>query len=216
MLNLPRDDQHIAIAGRTGSGKTVGAINMLSFRDMKNMAWVIVDHKRDDHIARLPAEKLNPNSVIMPSSGLHVIHAGIAKEDRQDIEDFLFRAFNKGRVGIYVDEGHLLGNSEAIRNILVAGRSKKVPLMWISQRAQTIDPFIWSQSSYYRVFDLQSSLDVKRFNENFPIKWRKPEPYHSWYYDVSQGKTFMLAPAEPLETSLERLDSKLRKSYNAL
>lgn len=216
MIRFPDATQHIAIAGRTGSGKTWGALEMLSARDMHDMAWVVIDHKRDENIAQLPAEKINPGAMFLPSRGLHVLNADMSKESRENIEGFLVRAFEKGKIGIYVDEGHLLGHSDAIRNILVAGRSKKVPLMWTSQRAHWIDPFIWSQSSFYRVFDLQSPLDIKRFNENFPIRWKKPDEYHSYYYDVSKGLTHYLIPSKPMETTLNRFDDKLKTRFNAI
>lgn len=214
--SLPRPDQCVAVAGRRGSGKTVAALSMLAQHDLNEMGWVIIDHKGDPSIKALPAEKLNPNAIILPTRGLHVIHAGMKKEDREDLEAFLERAFNRGKIGIYVDEGHLLGSSDAVRTILVAGRTKKVPLMWTSQRATHIDPFVWSQCDFYRVFDLQSANDTKRFNENFPIKWRKPEEYHSWYYDVAKGKVFYMKPSEPIEATQERLDTMLVKHYRAI
>lgn len=213
---FPRDDQHVAIAGRTGSGKTTGALSMLSLRDMEVMPWVIIDHKRDPAIKLLPAEKLNPNAMILPQRGLHVIHADMTANGRGEIEGFLEKAFRRGKMGIYVDEGHLLGSSDAIRTILVAGRTQRVPLMWTSQRAHHIDPFIWSQASFYRVFDLQSPLDIKRFNENFPIKWRKPDEFHSWYYDVSKGKVYYMQPSEDLPATVMRLDGRLKKQYTAI
>lgn len=212
----PDDTQHIAIAGRTGSGKTVAGLSMLANRDFDKMAWVVIDHKRDEHIKELPAEKLNPNTMFMPQRGLYVLHADISKQNREEIEGFLDRAFNRGKIGIYVDEGHLLGASHAIRNILVAGRSKRVPLIWTSQRAHWIDPFIWSQASFYRVFDLQSPLDIKRFNENFPIRWKKPDPFHSWYYDVSAGKTSYLAPSRPIEDTVASLHDRLTTQFRAV
>ncbi len=215
-LRFPDATQHMALAGRTGSGKTVAALEMLSVRDMNTMPWVIIDHKRDENIKALPAEKLNPNALLLPQKGLHVIYADMNKESREEIEGFLVRAFKRGRIGIYVDEGHLLGHSDAIRNILVAGRSKRVPLMWTSQRAHWIDPFIWSQSSFYRVFQLQTIHDIKRFNENFPIKWKAPEEYHSYYYDVSKGAVSYLKPSQPIEHTLARLDSALRVHHRAV
>ena len=215
-IRFPDETQHMALAGRTGSGKTVAALEMLSLRDMHSMPWVVIDHKRDENIKELPADTLNVNSMILPTRGLHVIYADMNASSRQDIEHFLERAFKRGKVGVYVDEGHLLGHSDAIRNILVAGRSKKVPLMWTSQRAHWIDPFIWSQSSFYRVFQLQTVHDIKRFNENFPIKWKPPEEYHSYYYDVSKGAVAYLKPANPIEVTLNRLDGALKVQRKAI
>jgi hypothetical protein len=212
-IRFPDATQHMALAGRTGSGKTVAALEMLSVRDMESMPWVIIDHKRDENIKALPAERLNPDALILPTSGLHVIWADMTTSSREQIEGFMARAFKRGKMGIYVDEGHLLGHSDAVRNIMVAGRSKKVPLMWTSQRAHWIDPFIWSQSSFYRVFQLQTVHDIKRFNENFPMKWKAPDEYHSWYYDVSKGKVNYLAPSNPIENTIARLDKSLRIQF---
>lgn len=215
-IRLPDDTQHVAFAGRTGSGKTVAALDLLATRDMERMAWIIIDHKKDDNIAKLGAAPLNMNSLFLPTSGLHVVHPNINKDGKQEVDGLLMRAFNRGKTGIYVDEGHLLGSSEAIRTILVAGRSKKVPLIWTSQRAAWIDPFIWSQASFYRVFALQTANDIKRFHENFPIKWKAPEEYHSYYYDVSKGKVYYLKPSPPIEETVNRLDLKLRTQYRAV
>lgn len=206
----------MAIAGRTGSGKTVAGLEMLSGRDMQSMAWVIIDHKRDDNIKALPAEKINAGDMFLPKRGLHVLHADMSKQSREDIEGFLERCFKRGSIGIYVDEGHLLGHSDAIRNILVAGRSKKVPLMWTSQRAHWIDPFIWSQASFYRVFQLQTVHDIKRFNENFPVKWKAPDEYHSYYYDVSKGAVHYLRPAHEIQDTIARLDKELKIDYRSI
>lgn len=222
-IRTPDNSQHIAIAGRQGSGKTWAAIAMLAQRDLDSFPFVIIDHKKEDGkgggpegVASINAEPFNPNSHFLPSRGLHIIHAKPDGSDREDIETFLQRAFERGKTGIFVDEGHLLGFSKAIRMILVAGRSKRVPLMWVSQRAHWIDPFIWSQSNFYRVFDLQGPHDIKRFNENFPMKWRKPDEHHSWYYDVSKGRVSYLRPSADLNTSKNVIDAKLRTQYRAI
>lgn len=216
LIRFPDETQHMALAGRTGSGKTYAALEMLSIRNMDDMAWVIIDHKRDEAIKSLPAERLNPDALLLPQRGLHVIWADMTDSGRDSLDGFLQRAFKRGKIGIYVDEGHLLGPSPAVRNILVAGRSKRVPIMWTSQRAHYIDPFIWSQCSFYRVFQLQTVHDIKRFNENFPMKWKAPDEYCSWYYDVSKGKVHYLAPSHPIENTIARLDKSLRIQYKAV
>jgi hypothetical protein len=180
------------------------------------MAWIIIDHKGDDSIARLPAEKLKLNPVFLPNKGLHVVRPSVRKEDREELEGLLERIFKHGRIGVYIDEGHLLGPSEAVRMMFVAGRSKKVPMIWTSQRTTWIDTFVWSQSTYYRVFKLQTAKDVKAVQENWPEKWQAPEQFHSWYYDGKQGKLFYLAPAETLDRTIERLDAKLLHAYHSI
>jgi len=190
---------------------------MLAARDLESFPFVVIDHKREkDGVGALPAETLNPNSIFLPQRGLHVIKADPKGNDKDDIEAFLERCFERGKIGIYVDEGHLLGFSKTMRAIMIAGRSKRVPVMWISQRAHWIDPFIWSQASFYRAFDLQGPHDIKRFNENFPSKWRKPEEFHSWYYDVGKGRMSYLRPSPVLSDSVTRLENRLTKHYRAV
>jgi hypothetical protein len=215
-IREPDETQHVAIAGRTGSGKTTAGLEMLSKRDMEGMAWVVIDHKRDENIKALPAETLNPNTMMLPQRGLHVVYADISSDSKENLEGLFHRAFRRGNIGFYIDEGHLLGNSPALRHILVAGRSKRVPVMWTSQRAAWIDPFIWSQASFYRVFQLQTEADRKRFNENFPMKYTQPAEYHSYYYDVSKGNLAYLAPAGEFDNTLNRLTSKLKVQYKAV
>lgn len=213
---LPSDTHHVAIAGRTGSGKTVAALEMLSKRDFTKQAWIIVDHKGDDNIAKLPAERLAVNSRFLPQSGLHIVRPTIAKASREALDDLLTKIREKGNIGVYIDEGHLVGASEPLRHLLVAGRQHKTPVMFTSQRAAHIDTFVWSQASFYRVFALQTAADIKRFNENFPIKFRNLPEFHSHYYDVAKGKIFHLSASQPLSATLQTFDNKLLHAYRMI
>lgn len=205
---FPKPDQHVAIAGMTGSGKTVGALNMMVHRLNNNpeIPWVVIDHKRDPNLAKLPAEKMSVSQRFLPGKGLFIIRPSIRGTDKPELEALLERMFKAGKWGIFVDEGHLMGKSPAINDILVAGRAKRVVVMWCSQRAQNIDPFVWSQSTFYRVYQLQTGLDVKRFNENFPVRYFEPQPYHSHYYDGTQRKVFYLGPSPDLRETISLLD----------
>lgn len=215
-IPLPGPDEHYACAGMTGSGKTVASLEMLSMRDMSSQAWIVVDHKRDVNILKLPAENLNVNAMVLPQRGLHLVKADMSQSFRQDLEHLFQRIFRRGNIGIYIDEGHLVGSSEAIRNIMVAGRSKHCPLMWTSQRAHWIDSFIWSQASYYRAFTLQTKLDHKRFEENFPMKYQPPKKWHSYYYVIPENQIYQLAPASDIDVTLGRLDQRLKTAYRAV
>jgi hypothetical protein len=211
---FPRLDQHVVLAGRTGTGKTTGAIDMLSRR--LQIPWLIFDHKRDSGLRKLSLRTLAIDPLMLPREpGLYHIapdrHGDI---DRGKTEELLARVFKRGRFGVYIDEGHLMGFSPMIRRILVAGRDKLVPLMWNSQRAQSIDPFIWSQASFFRSYALQTPNDVKRFNENFPKRYTTPPRLHSHYWDGETGEQFLLAPARPIEASISHIDAVLGKVYN--
>lgn len=219
----PALTEHVAIAGRTGTGKTYGAIDMLSRRvgpspvtRGRPFPWVIIDPKRDEQLARIPHEKLSPTARILPDSGVHIVRPKLDGSQKQDVEELLIRIFERKRCGIYMDEGHLHGLSKSIRMFLVAGRSRYCPVMWISQRASQIDPFIWSQSTYYRCYALQGPNDHRRFYENYGFKYEDPETYHSYYYDGNLGKTFYLAPASPIDESLQRFNAQLVKRFTPI
>lgn len=212
---FPSNSQHVAAAGMNGSGKTWAMLDMLSYRDLHDMAWIVVDNKRDSALKQLPAEQISPRSLI-PRHGLHILRPRLDQKDKDDIEGFLQRIFRHGKIGVYVDEGHLFGFSPMVRTILVAGRDRQVPLMWTSQKANWIDPFVWSQSKFYRVFTLQTAKDIKAVQDNWPGKFRMPDPFHSWYYDGTNNTTHYLAPSDPLDKSVERLDAQLRHVYRMI
>lgn len=217
MVDLPNDTQHIAIAGMTGSGKTWGALEMLSMRDFDKQAWIIIDHKRDENILKLPAERINPNTMILPKSGLYLVLAEMNEKSRAEIEALMKRCFERGGIGFYVDEGHLMPKySEAVRTIMVAGRSRRVPMMWTSQRAHHIDTFIWAQSLFYRCFTLQGPPDIKRFNEHFPRKYIQPEEFHSYYFDIAKNKMSYLHPSAHFDVTLARFRDKLVRNLRAI
>jgi hypothetical protein len=214
--NFPNDSQHVALAGMNGSGKTWGAMDMLSFMDLREHAAFIIDHKGEPDFKKLPAEKFNPASLLLPRRGLHIIKPKLNGSNRQELEEFLERVFKHGRMRVYVDEGHLMGFSNMVRNILVAGRARKATIMWTSKKANWIDPFVWSQSKFYRVFTLQTAKDVKAVQENWPVKFQMPEQFHSWYYDGTTNKAHYLLPADKLGASIERLDAQLRHDYSMI
>lgn len=218
---FPELTEHVAIAGRTGAGKTTGALDMLSRRigphkvsKGRPFPWVIIDHKRDDHLAKLPVEKLSLRAIALPDSGVHIVRPKFNGSDKQHLEDLLKRIFERKRCGLYIDEGHLLGLSPAIRQFMIAGRQRYCPVMWCSQRASDIDPFIWSQSTYFRCFALRGVNDQRRFRENYGFNYQEPEKHYSFYYDGNQGETFYLKPASPLDETLGRFNAQLLKRFN--
>jgi hypothetical protein len=219
--SFPDLTEHVALAGRTGSGKTWGAIDMLSRRVAPNkmskgrpFPWVIIDPKRDDNLVKIPHEKLSVNAKFLPDTGVHIVRPKLDGSQKQNVEELIRRIFERKCCGLYMDEGHLHGLSASIRMCLVAGRSRYVPVMWTSQRASQIDPFIWSQATYYRCFSLQGPNDHRRFYENFSFKYEEPEKFYSYYYDGNQGETFYLKPASSVDESLERFNAQLVKRFD--
>lgn len=221
--SFPDLTEHIAFAGRTGSGKTIGAIDMLSRRIQptavtkgRPFPWVIIDQKRDENLASLPHDRLGVSAKILPDTGLHIVRPKLDGSDKQDVEDLLRRIFERKRCGLFMDEGHLHGVSPAIRMFMVAGRARHCPVMWLSQRAAQIDPFIWSQCTYYRCYALQGPNDQRRFYENYGFKYEDPEKYYSYYYDGNLGRTFLLQPSSSIDVSRELFKATLLKRFHRI
>ena len=214
----PRLDEHIVYAGMTRSGKTTAALDMLSRR--LTIPWLIVDHKREPHLKKLPHELWKSVPRFLPDRpGLYRMVFDQSREGRGELEELLTKIFRRhgerrANFGVFIDEGHFVGPSLAVRNIMVAGAGRHVPMMWISQRAQDIDPFIWSQAQYFRVFKIRGINDERRFNDNFPIRYYEPGPYCSHYFDGRQGQYFPLGPSGDLNTTIKRIDDVLGTKYN--
>lgn len=212
--SAPDYSQHMVLAGRTGTGKTTGGLDMLSRR--LEQPWIIVDRKLDDNLAMIPAKPFDPRNPVLPDKGLHIVRPHIDGRHDADVEDMYRRILRKKRIGVMIDEGHLEPKSTGLRNLMVAGRQPKCPVMFCSQRASWIDTFYWSQATFFRVYDVQTEDDVKKIRANMRMKWATPDKYHSYYYDGTQGEIFYLAPSPPIDVIVANMEDKLLKSFGRL
>src|SRR5690349_20121862 len=109
-INLPVDDQHIAIVGANGSGKTQAALYHLSLRNWGRMPWVVYNWKRDRGIDSIPGKTDLELNQMPEAPGVHVVHP-IPKVDDARIEDQMWRIWERGETGVYVDEGYMVGRN---------------------------------------------------------------------------------------------------------
>ena len=206
---LPGPTKRTTIIGRTGSGKTQFGAWLLSNMDVQTRPWVIIDYKRDELLNEIPfirevsyTEKLN-------KPGLHIVHS-LPSEDEQ-LEKYLLSIWQRGNTGIYVDEGMMLPDKEALTALLTQGRSKKIPMIMLSQRPVDLSRFVFSESDYFSVFHLNHKLDKKKVEEFTSVNMKQDVPeYHSRWYDVSRNLTFRLRPVPDKDTILDRFEAQLR------
>lgn len=199
-MRLPDNSQRLVITGRTGSGKTQAGVWHLSRQNWKEIPWVIFNWKGDKLIAQLPCEKLALDKT-PDKPGLYVVEP--APHQTEEVEAMLWRLWAREHCGIYVDEGYMLGKSNAYRAIQTQGRSKHIPTITLSQRPFHMDRFIFSEADFYQVFALNERNDRKRIAEWMPAEDRNGNAYdkdvrlddfHSWYYDVGQNELAILTP----------------------
>lgn len=209
-MQLPNDSQRLVIVGRTGSGKTVAGIWHLSRRDYKKMPWIIFDWKRDGLIAKIPAIELELGK-LPEKPGLYVVRP--LPDDAENVEALLWAIWDRGNIGIYVDEGYMLENNKAYRAIQTQGRSKRIPTITLSQRPVFLDRFIFSEADFYQVFNLNEINDRKRIREwmrDYDVN-KKLDNYYSWYYDVGADELAIMRPVpneKEIISSFEPMESR--------
>ena len=211
-LRLPDRTQRLVIVGRTGSGKTVAALWVLSLRDFDEIPWIIFDFKLDENIQRISrAVRMDVRAPVPREPGIYIVSPIDGQEE--DVDDLLRRIWAAENTGVYVDEGFMIGkNSSGLRRILTQGRSKQIPMVILVQRPVWVERFVLSEADFYQFFWLNHRDDRKKMEEYFPddkLSYDRPPPFHSFWYDVGRDEVSLLGPVEAPEISLERINRRL-------
>lgn len=217
-FRLPDNSQHIAIIGRNGTGKTIAALWHLSKRPFDERPELIVDFKRDEHIAAIDAVEI-PVGDVPEKPGIYVVRPNVSEPGF--LYDTLAKAYNQENIGIYIDEGFILSQDKRVEgmfeNILTQGRSKKIPLIVLVQRPVWVSRFVFSEASFFQLFHLQDKRDVITLQAVLPTGAfvRLPD-FHSSYYDVGRDQLDFLSPvpqeSEILSSINDRLKAMRRKN----
>ena len=211
-MNFPSDTQHLTIVGANGSGKTNAGLWHLSRRNYDLKPWIIFDFKNDDLINSIQGTfEIDVNSPAPSRPGIYVVHPHPAQSD--DVENLMWRIWEHENIGVFVDEGLMIGTgNRGFRALLTQGRSKHIPMIVLSQRPKWMDRFVFSESTYFQIFRLQHIQDVKAVQEFIPfsIEKRLPE-YYSYYYEVLKNEMVVLSPTPDPEAIIDTFDMRLSK-----
>lgn len=211
-MRLPNEKQRITILGRTGSGKTVAALFHLSRAPFDRIPYLIVDYKTDENINAIPGVRYIGYKDKIVKPGIYVAQPSPGDDAMTGLLEGIWK---RGNTGVYVDEGYMIGqNAETdtvFRSLLTQGRSKRVPMIVLSQRPVWMNRFVFSESDFFQVFHLNDLRDRKTI-ESFlpPGSYRRMPDYHSLYYDVNADKLEYLAPVPDAQTIVENIDDRLR------
>jgi hypothetical protein len=211
----PGVTERLSIFGRTGSGKTQMGAFILSQAPFDRQPYVIIDYKHEGLFGELPRIREIGLDEIPTKPGLYIVHP-LPKVDDESVEDFFHNIWTAGDIGIYIDELHMLPDKGGLQAILTQGRSKRIPVIALSQRPAWVNRFIFSESEHFAIFHLHDKRDREKLNAVLPdgvLDERQPE-YHSVWYRVKDDKLFRLAPVETADKILARLDERLAPNYH--
>lgn len=217
-IHLPKADDRTAVIGRTGSGKTQLGVWLLSTQAIDRMPWVIIDYKGDELIGGIERAEEIDYETIPSKPGVYILR--VLPDDETQLDDWFRRVWEVGGIGVYVDEGYMIGQrSKWFNACLTQGRSKRIPMIVLTQRPLWLSRFVFSESSYFFVFDLTDADDlrvVKRFiksdaRNNLDDQMPK---YHSRYYDVANRSIARLGPVPDGATILAKIDAKIPQLPN--
>lgn len=212
-LQLPDETKRTAIIGKTGSGKTIAALWLFSLMNWLEQPWYVLDFKGDPSIARLASlpevEERDLEDPITSEPGIYIVRA--QPDDKGgELEEFLWRIWAHGSVGLYIDEGYMVGDGRAFRALLTQGRSKRIPMIILSQRPVWMSRFVFSEADFYQYFWVNDKEDRKRVEAFLPADLSERLPrYHSIWYDVGEDKTNALQPVPDLPDILRTFETKL-------
>lgn len=211
-MRFANDQQRTSIVGATGSGKTFAAVWQLSLKNYDQKPWIIYDFKYDEMINSITGiVHIAVDAPVPDRPGLYVVHPHPAEADL--VEAQMWKIWERGNIGVFVDEGYMVGkNNQAFRALLTQGRSKHIPMIVLSQRPVWMDRFVFSESEFFQIFRLQHKKDVASVQEFIPFDLSKRLPeYHSYYYDVHADKMVVLGPVPKRTEIMKTFNLKMEK-----
>ncbi len=224
-MRLPGPTNRTVIIGQNGSGKSTFGAWLLAHMNWDRQPWVIVDYKYDELLADIPAIEIGVNEKLPRKPGLYIMRPYGTRRDQQkmaksgginkeriddDVENFMMRCWVKERIGLYFDEGYLVPDREALKTLLVTGRSKRIPIIINTQRPVMLPRHVFSESNFFVVFRLMDSRDEKVVKFFTPIDMDKVLPeFHSYYFDAGQNELLTLKPVPDADRILDIYDERM-------
>lgn len=210
-MRFPDDSERHAIFGMTGSGKTRFAVWALSRRSFDRMPWTIIDFKGDDLIAKIPGlRELDVTDRPPRKPGLYVVRP--LPHETEKLDEFFWRVWQRGRTGIFLDEGYMLERfDKAYRAILTQGRSKRIPVITLSQSPAWISPWILRESEFITSFYLNTPADIERVMQYMPANVSTLPRFHSYMWSVKERELVYLNPVPKDADILARFEVRQPK-----
>jgi len=213
---LPSDDEHTTIVGRNGTGKTQHGGWHLSQQNLKAKPWFILDFKNEEMLNSIPRIREIGFKDTPSKPGLYILKSRPDLEE--DTEAWLWRlweAMTGGEPhGLFIDEGYMLPNPTrkgAFDALLTQGRSKRSPIITLSQRPVRISRTALSEASHLIAFDLNDRRDHKSLEEVVPSGFMKETipKWHARWYSVKKDRTWIVKPVPDADQIIDDINVQL-------
>lgn len=205
-VTVIKPDEHVFIAGRTGSGKTFlakkylpGYENVVVLDTKGLVSWPEIPGTkwtgRKNHILVDGAGKLTLVTKLADLEGVETSKI-IYRPDFNELTQEYFNAFFKWiyqrqNTICWIDEAMSVSPSphtipEFYKAILTRGRERNTAVWSLTQRPSGIAALIMSESTHFFVFDLNMPQDRDKLTDVTGAKQflEKPGKYKFWYYHV--------------------------------
>jgi len=212
----PTDAHHSFVLGQNGSGKTAGAMYQFAWRSWHRMPWLVFNYKEDDYLDSIPgARELGMHAPIPKEPGIYILRPPPVAGS---IDEVLVRANERRNVGMFIDEGINVGeHSKALRLVLTQGRSRRTPVIFLTQRPVFIGKFPLTEAKFLQTYFLQAKVDRATISEYMPVSVNDLESltdHHSFYYDVEKRRLAKLGPVPFGDEVLDIFDARRARRFN--
>jgi hypothetical protein len=219
-IRFPGPSSQIAIVGMNGSGKTVAALFHLSRANFDRIPWIIFDYKNEEEINSIARAEYIDIGNLPKRPGIYIVQP--TAQDDEAVDGWFDAIRERERIGVYIDEGYMVPNQpprfKGLRNLLVQGRSKKIPRILLSQRPSWVSRFVFSEANFHQLYFLSDDRDHATMHGFFDYPETTLPEFHSWYYDVgrpTKGITH-LRPVPKAEVSLQVIEDRLKTRRRTL
>lgn len=198
-FRLPGAEHRTTVLGMTGSGKTVLGAWLLSKQRFDKRPWVCMDFKGEPLWDLVKEPAMRPLRLGEMPGKLGLYRMSIRPGSDDALEDWLWKIWERGNVGLFNDEVSLMGQNNAFKAILRQGRSKLIPVIACTQRPVDCDREVFTESNYMAVFKLKDIRDYKIVQGMTGTAGteRTLPPHWSWWYDAQQNSLTRLKPVPP-------------------